>query len=303
MNENTQLREALARIAEIAGAAARSGVGKESPEVARVCTPKFLPAHQLVAAAQMATRINPVNAPAIAFQPMGVGDRAIDRMQIAVMTQKYWGPVRRTLSVSFMESTPADLRQRIVSNLNAWSQSCCISFQETAGVGNVRISRETEGYWSYVGTDITQIPENQPTMSLQAFTMEISEAEFHRVVRHEAGHTLAFPHEHMRRELVQRIDPEKAYAYFWDNYRWNRAMVDQQVLTSLDEQTVVGTPADQTSIMCYQLPSTITRDGQPILGGVDLNQNDRAFAGRIYPLASNTETFVVAEQRPDYAAV
>jgi hypothetical protein len=35
--------------------------------------------------------------------------------------------------------------------------------------------------------------------------------------------------------------------------------------------------------MCYQLPASITRDGQPIRGGMDVNQSDYAFVGRIYP--------------------
>ena len=51
-------------------------------------------------------------------------------------------------------------------------------------------------------------------MNLQGFTMNTPEAEYRRVVRHEAGHTLGFLHEHMRRELVARIDPEKAYEYY-----------------------------------------------------------------------------------------
>jgi hypothetical protein len=46
----------------------------------------------------------------------------------------------------------------------------------------------------------------------------------------------------------------------------------------------MGTPADQTSIMCYQLPGSITRDGSPILGGNDINDSDRSFALRIYPI-------------------
>ena len=60
-------------------------------------------------------------------------------------------------------------------------------------------------------------------------------------------------------------------------------MVDQQVLTPLDERSIFATPPDQDSIMCYQLPGEITRDGQPIRGGMDINQTDFAFAGRIYP--------------------
>ena len=97
---------------------------------------------------------------------------------------------------------------------------------------------------------------------LQGFTMQTAESEFHRVVRHETGHTLGFPHEHMRRELVQRIDPEKAYKYFAATQGWTKQQVDQQVLTPLGEASIFGTPADQDSIMCYQLPGSITR-GRP----------------------------------------
>jgi hypothetical protein len=87
----------------------------------------------------------------------------------------------------------------------------------------------------------------------------------------------------MRREIVARIDRQKAYDYFRRTQGWSPAMVDQQVLTPLDERSIVGTPTDQTSIMCYQLPGLITIDGRPILGGTDINATDLAFARRIYP--------------------
>jgi hypothetical protein len=51
-------------------------------------------------------------------------------------------------------------------------------------------------------------------MNLQGFTMNTLESEFRRVVRHETGHTLGFPHEHLRRQIVDNIDPDRAYAYF-----------------------------------------------------------------------------------------
>jgi hypothetical protein len=123
-------------------------------------------------------------------------------------------------------------------------------------------------------------------MNLQGFTMSTPESEFRRVIRHEAGHTLGFPHEHMRREIVARIDRQKAYDYFGRTQGWSPAMVDQQVLTPLDERSIFGTTsADQTSIMCYQLPGLITKDGRPILGGGDINPIDQGFAKRIYPTA------------------
>jgi len=123
------------------------------------------------------------------------------------------------------------------------------------------------------------IPANLPTMNLQDFSMATPDSEYNRVVRHETGHTLGFPHEHMRKDLVARIDREKAYQYFWDTQRWDRTTVDQQVLTPLNERSLMGTPADQTSIMCYQVPAEITIDGEPILGGIDINETDYQFAG------------------------
>jgi hypothetical protein len=296
MDENeSRLREALANIASLASTAANgdgckghddSGDpvgGETSGDLELVCTPKALPQRLLVKAAATAVRINPVNAPAYGPLAAMVLGSEPEPLRIAVVTSKYWGPSPRRLSVSFMESTPADLRTRIIGHMNAWTKTGCVLFVETHGSGDVRISRGPGGYYSYLGTDILHIPKNRQTMNLQAFTMSTPESEYKRVVRHETGHTLGFPHEHMRQALVARIDPEKAYEYFLRTQGWDKRTVDQQVLTPLDERSIMGTRADQTSIMCYQLPGSITRNGRPILGGLDVNQTDYAFAGKIYP--------------------
>ncbi|MEO3787598.1 M12 family metallopeptidase [Actinocorallia sp. B10E7] len=245
---------------------------------------KTLPTRLLAKAEEVAIQTNRLNA----LRLLGLGDmtwgKALPAPQhIAVVTSKYWGPTPRQLTVSFMESTPIDLQDRIIAHLNAWAQTSCVSFVRTNGIGTVRISRGPGGYYSYLGTDVLLIPQGQQTMNLEGFTMATSESEFRRVVRHEAGHTLGFPHEHMRAGLVARIDRDKAYVWFLEQYGWPPTMVDQQVLTPLDEASLLGTPVDQTSIMCYQLPGSITKDGQPILGGTDINTNDYLFAGSIYP--------------------
>jgi len=246
--------------------------------------PRQLPERLLIEAAQTATRINPANGLNIAAMAgQGLSNDVMDPLRIAVLTAKYWGPQPRQLTVSFMDTTSPDLRARIIGHLNAWNRWGSISFVETRGTGQVRISLGGGGYWSYLGTDILHIPRNQQTMNLEGFTMNTRDDEYRRVIRHEAGHTLGFPHEHMRRELIARIDRERAYDYFWRTQRWNRTMVDQQVLTPLDDRSIMATPADQDSIMCYQLPGSSTRDGRPIRGGTDINASDGAFCGRIYP--------------------
>lgn len=282
-----RVQAALAQIAHIAASVGRpDGAQRVEGNGQAVgamygCRIMSLPPRLHERAAEVATRFNPVNAP-LREQPAGAVTLG-PPMRLTLLTAKYWGPLPRTFSVSFLEATPADLRARIVSHLNAWSQSTGMAFAETSGTGDVRISRGPGGYYSYLGTDITLVPADRQTMNLEAFTMSTPDSEFHRVVRHEAGHTLGFPHEHMRRELVNRIDPQKAYQYFLATQGWSKEMVDQQVLTPLEDASIMGTPADQDSIMCYQLPGQITVDGLPIRGGTDINATDAAFAASVYP--------------------
>jgi Astacin (Peptidase family M12A) len=282
--DETRYQEALRDIARIAAQAVgdhtSSPDGAEAFDADAGCRIMALPQRLQQKAAEVAARLNPANAP---LRELAVGDGVLNPQRLTLYTTKYWGPKPRTLTVSFMETTAADLRARIVSHLNSWAEHGGISFTQTAGTGDVRISRGSGGFWSYLGTDIKLIPANRQTMNLQGFTMATEEKEYRRVIRHEAGHTLGFPHEHMRKALVDRIDPEKAYDYFLKTQGWSKEMVDQQVLTPLDASTIIGTEPDQDSIMCYQLPGTITKDGQPIRGGLDINASDSRFVEVLYP--------------------
>jgi hypothetical protein len=116
--------------------------------------------------------------------------------------------------------------------------------------------------------------------------MRMPESEFHRVVRHETGHTLGFPHEHMRRALVKKLDVAKTIAYFERTQGWSEEEIRAQVLTPIEESTLRGTSVDARSIMCYQLPGEITLNGKPIIGGTDIDKKDYGFAALIYPKKS-----------------
>ncbi|NMO89522.1 M12 family metallopeptidase [Actinomycetospora sp. TBRC 11914] len=292
MADEDDLRSTLLAVADLARSAAekldggRGATGNgHRPEEPLTCTPRALPDRLLVAAAQTAARVNPMNSPVVSGSASAVGAStdAVEPLRIAVMTSKYWRPVPRTLTVSFLEAADADLRARILEHMNAWATRGCIRFAETAVDGEVRISREGDGFWSFLGTDILHVPAGRPTLNLEGFTMATPESEYKRVVRHEAGHTLGFPHEHMRRELIARIDREKAYLFFARTQGWSRAMVDAQVLTPLDDADLIATRSDENSIMCYQLPGSITLDGRPILGGLDIDETDFSFVEMVYP--------------------
>src|ERR1051325_6706664 len=159
-----------------------------------LCRPKSLPIEKLVAAERRAIEINPENAlehRTVARSPIG---RRGGPRRIAVVIARKWPAKGVRLSVSFLDNPNTALRSRILKHMNAWGEHANVLFSETQGVGQVRIARldspaDMAGYWSYIGTEILDIPEAEPTLNLEAFTMKVSEAEFRRVVRHEAGHT------------------------------------------------------------------------------------------------------------------
>jgi hypothetical protein len=67
---------------------------------------------------------------------------------------------------------------------------------------------------------------------------------------------------------------------------WSEDEVRAQVLTPIEESTISGTTPDEKSIMCYQIPGELTKDGKPIIGGKDIDKSDFMFAAGIYPKAS-----------------
>ncbi len=257
------------------------------------CTPRTLPPGDALNAARVAIGINPLNQPISEGAEVLVPDHAPSIEELAVATSKYWGAEGKRFTVGFLDSPSTELRTKLLSHLNAWNETANVEFVETdaADDAEVRINRERmaekkwRGYWSFLGTDIliAQGPANQ-TMNLEGFTTSTRDSEFHRVVRHEAGHTLGFPHEHMRKELVERIDREKAIIYYHERTGWTREQIIRQVLTPLEEASIWGTPhADPNSIMAYQVPGSVTKDGEPIAGGTDIDESDYKFSALIYP--------------------
>jgi hypothetical protein len=253
-----------------------------------VCAPRYLPRQEWPRAATNAIAVNPGNRPpGLDDDQVPVGDEG---ERLALDVTRYWKQGAH-LTVGFFDTPDAALRKRILLHLNAWGENANVSFVESSTEPRVRIARWNayeaspgrSGHWSYIGTDILLIRADQPTMNLEAFTLNTPDSEFHRVVRHEAGHTLGFPHEHMRKALVERLDREKVILYYMKTQHWTRQQVIDQVLTPLEESSLLGTPAETDSIMCYEIGGDLTLDGAPIVGGKDITPGDHAFAAQVYP--------------------
>jgi hypothetical protein len=48
---------------------------------------------------------------------------------------------------------------------------------------------------------------------------------------------------------------------------------------------IATTQADPKSIMCYQIPGFLTKNGQPIVGGSNIVASDYEFVSKIYPMS------------------
>jgi hypothetical protein len=194
-----------------------------------------------------------------------------------------WPKAGVRLTVRFEDAPEAALRRKILLYMNKWSAGGNVEFVESNTDPDVRIARRPgDGHWSWLGIDIRNHP-GEPTMNLDSFTMETPDEEFDRVVCHEAGHTLGFPHEHLRAELVETLDVEKTVAYFLRTQGWKREETMFQVLTPLESGSLLRTPRpDQRSIMCYDIPGECTKSGRPIIGGTHINDSDLAFIAKVY---------------------
>lgn len=266
-----------------------------------ICTPKSVEPQDRIAAAQRAVQINPVNDVRVERLAATCPSMVFDAGHLALLTSKYHGSSGVDLSVQFLDSPDAETKRMLLSDeigANAWGRKGAnIRFRETTSQGQIRVARlSSDGYWSYLGTDIFGIPQGRATMNLASITSRTPVSEIKRVVMHEFGHSCGFPHEHMRAQIIEQLEYENIIAAYQYSQRWSRQEVIAQVLTPLDARSIRGTPnADDESIMCYQIPAEavvngrrlrLTKNGLPIPGGLFINDLDYQFAASVYPGAT-----------------
>lgn len=246
-----------------------------------ICIPKLPPFERWADLAKQARDIDPD------YVPEGLDLENLvpeDHGRLSLDITLRWPKKGVKLTVGFLDNPEAALRTKILGYMNKWATRGNVSFVESNTDPQVRIARvPDDGYWSWLGIDILNHP-GEATMNLDSFTMNTPDAEFDRVVCHETGHTLGFPHEHLRKELVKLLDYEKTIAYFKRTQGWTRADVIYQVLTPLDNNSLLRTlRPDQRSIMCYDIPGECTKSGKPIIGGTHIDTSDYDFIAKVYP--------------------
>lgn len=235
-----------------------------------------------VEAARLAIAYNPRNAPRLA----GPGPPTAARL--AAVTGKYWGG-NADLSVRFLDNPTAACRGLILGHMNAWGdQGARVRFRETTAEGLIRVSRDSTGYWSVIGTDALGVQVGHATMNLENWTEFMVDTECRRVIRHEAGHAIGMYHEQLRPEIVAKLKFEETVTWYMNTQGWTRDEVIANVLTPFPPEFSIGGPADVNSTMCYAIPGFLTVDGVAIPGGRDIDQLDYDLTRQLFPPSTST---------------
>ncbi|KAL0058797.1 hypothetical protein AAF712_014504 [Marasmius tenuissimus] len=237
-------------------------------------------------------------------KPSVVSSNRLDASSLALLKSTRWPGNGARLDVACINDPPIadNLLEEFVKLVNVWSNFCNCRFillpidpsghNEHIAAADVRIrfSFHSDDSWSYVGTRILEHTNCQePTMMIgvPGNHVDLSDSRLITTLQHEAGHTLGFIHEHLRPELVKRIDETKAIAYYESKFGWTAEQTKSEVLLLLSPTSGYdfSSEPDIHSIMCYVIPRHILKDGSEVIsGGKELSEYDKKHAAAVYPI-------------------
>jgi hypothetical protein len=146
---------------------------------------------------------------------------------------------------------------------------------------DVRISFDpSDGFWSYIGTQALQIPLHKPTMNLGFTRNNMSDEYMMMKARHEFGHLAGLVHEHQHPDGPQ-FKASRARDYF--ARRGIRHDFDHQVLNKHTGPQYLRREYDPDSVMHYEVPPHITKDGSAVGANAQLSRGDKKMLRELYP--------------------
>lgn len=209
------------------------------------------------------------------------------RQRAVFVFRKMW-ITGSTLQVHFLEGS-APQKALVKEQAAWWSEHANLNFEfNDAPDAEIRIAfDQTDGAWSYIGTDATNIPQNQPTMNLGFLDGGTA--------AHEFGHAIGLAHEHQNPEGGIEWNEEVVISDLSrPPNRWDEATVRHNVLDKYSVDQIRGTEFDPDSIMLYFFPDSWVKNGSGTKANEVLSNMDKAFIASedAYPSDKNVASAV-----------
>ncbi|MBL7740301.1 MAG: hypothetical protein JNK14_13885 [Chitinophagaceae bacterium] len=186
------------------------------------------------------------------------------------------------LTVSFLNGTEWQ-KEKVKQYAPQWCSYANVKFNFLSqGAGDIRISFDKKGSYSYIGVDAKNRKPAEETMNLGWINDSKTEGQLKSVILHEFGHTLGLLHEHMNPMSNIKWNKEVVYAYYLQYDGWSKEMVDRQVFDRYSV-TMTNKSYDPKSIMHYPIPASFTNDGYAVGENFDISDSDRKLIAELYP--------------------
>jgi hypothetical protein len=202
---------------------------------------------------------------------------------------KLW-PIGKTITVSFLDGDPL-IHDKVKEYVLEWTNYANINFDflETANAdADIRISFEqTQGSYSYIGTDSLAAQEGKPTMNIPFFG-SIDYDYLREVTLRLFGQALGLLFEISNPNANIRWDEDAVYSHFESPpYNWNKDWVDRWIFSPWDYEVypyLIDKEFDPESIMInIPIPNELTEGDLELTPQSSLSAKDKEFISVLYP--------------------
>lgn len=192
---------------------------------------------------------------------------------------------RNVLSVGFLNGDRR-LHSLVMAVVGRFTTVCNMRLVKIDGAQDavIRVTFNSGGSYSFVGTDNLFIPKANETMNFGWLEPDMSPTDnvARAVILHEFGHALGMVHEHSHpRNDIPWNRP--AVHQYYGGLGWSRAEVDHNIFARFGEDETQFNEYDRESIMHYHVPNEHTHGDFSVPWRHELSKTDGEFLGGLYP--------------------